>query len=174
MITMVVASAENGVIGKGNDIPWKMRSDMRHFKSLTTSGADNHLVMGRKTFESMGSKVLPGRTMHVVTRSTDQIAEDNEFIYTHKSVEEALTFLEQVNHISEKGISVWVIGGASIYKYCLEQDLVKKVIQTVIHATVEGDTYFEMPDGWKETFASVNMPSDGDDYSYTIKELTKL
>ena len=70
IISMIVAVSENGVIGKDGDIPWRLSADLQRFKHLTM---DHHLVMGRKTYESIG-KPLPGRKMVIVTRQEDYSA----------------------------------------------------------------------------------------------------
>jgi dihydrofolate reductase len=168
-ITIVVASTENGVIGKDNDMPWKMKSDLKHFKDLTTSGEDNHIVMGRNTFESLGNRCLPGRTTHVITRDVEKVINQNESAYAHTSIEEALSFIRQAEHMSEKPFSIWIVGGASIYNYCLENNLVNKVVQTIIHANVEGDTYFYLPeDSWDKKENTKYPKGKGDDYDYSI------
>lgn len=174
MITLVVASAENGVIGNENTIPWKMRSNMRHFKSLTTSGKENHLIMGRNTFESMGSKQLPGRIMHVITSSPDKIETDGETIFAYSSVEEAVEFLNSAASVVD-GLSVWLIGGASVYKYALNKQLADKIVHTTIHGEVPGDTFFSIPlHGWKKEFSKKSNAGEKDDFNYTITEWSKI
>jgi dihydrofolate reductase len=99
-VSMIVACSPDGVIGLNNQIPWKKSADMKRFKAVTMGGT---LIMGRKTFDSMGRRQLPGRYSIVVSRS-HQADVDTAF-----SIEAALARAEEV------GKPVWVVGGSEIY-----------------------------------------------------------
>lgn len=127
-ISLVVAAAENNVIGKNNELLWRLPNDMKFFKN-TTWGLP--VIMGRKTFESMG-KALAGRTNIVITRQEDWKAPS---AITVKSLQEALdaaaaTDAKQVN----------IIGGGEIYRQSM--GMAHRIFLTRVHAVLEGDTYF--------------------------------
>jgi len=137
-ISIIVAVSKNGVIGKDNQLLWRLPDDLKRFKNLTM----NHpIIMGRKTFESIG-KPLPGRTSIVVTRNPDFTYEG--VIVAH-SLEEALQKAAGL-HAKE----TFIIGGGELYK--LAQSLSDKLYITEVEITIEGDTYFEIlkPSEWTE------------------------
>lgn len=133
-ISLIAAVADNGVIGEGGDIPWRLPDDWRRFKR-TTMG--HHLVMGRKTWESIGQP-LPGRTTIVVSRGEPELPKEVDLA---GSLEEALTLAR------ERGEDeVFVAGGAEIYHRALAE--ADRILLTRVHATPDGDTRF--PD-WDES-----------------------
>lgn len=135
-ITLVVARASNGVIGKGGGLPWHIPADLRRFKALTMGTV---LVMGRKTFDSL-PKVLPGRRHVVITRDPAWRADGVEVAH---SIGEALT------KAGEEPVSV--IGGADIFQLFLP--LADRIELTEVLAHVDGDTFFDDPrtaGGWRE------------------------
>jgi dihydrofolate reductase len=144
-IFMVVAVAENGVIGNEGAMPWHLPADLRHFKALTMG---KPMVMGRKTFESLPG-LLPGRRHIVLTRDPDW-AEDGAEVA--RSVDEALQ-LANAPHVA-------VVGGAEIFRLFLP--LAQRIEWTEIHAAPEGDTTF--PEFgrtvWQET-ARETHPAEG-------------
>jgi len=127
-VAIIAAVADNGVIGKDNAIPWHLPEDFKHFKA-TTMGSP--VVMGRKTFESLG-RPLPGRLNLVVSRS-GFLAEGIE---PYPSLETALA---AAIARSEK---VFIIGGTQIYTEALRKNLVDELIISRIHGNFEGDSYF--------------------------------
>ena len=134
--------AENGVIGKDNDLIWHLPKDMRFFKE-TTMG--HHVIMGRKNFESIPHKYspLPNRTNVIITKQTDYIA---EFCVVVNSVEAAIEIANK-NGDNEP----FIIGGGQIYRLALEENLVDKIYLTKVHHSFEGDTFFpELNSDWKE------------------------
>ena len=142
-VSLIVAVANNGVIGKDNDLIWHLPKDMKFFKETTQ---DHHVIMGRKNFESIPEKYrpLPNRTNVVITRQSDYKAEGCVVV---NSVEEALEIAKQ-NGDNEP----FIIGGGQIYKIALEQNLVDKIYLTKVHHTFEGDTFFpELGNDWKES-----------------------
>ena len=141
-VSLIVAVAENGVIGKDNDLIWHLPKDMRFFKE-TTMG--HHVIMGRKNFESIPERFrpLPNRTNVVITRQSDYQAEGCVVV---NSLEAAL---EVAQHNGDK--EPFIIGGGQIYKLALEGNLVEKIYLTKVHHSFEGDTFFpELSEEWKE------------------------
>jgi len=149
MTSIIVAVAENGVIGAGNALLWHISEDLKHFKSVTTG---HPVVMGRKTFESLG-RPLPNRTNVVVTRQELEIPGCR---VTH-SLEEALALFPAEEE-------VFVIGGAQIYAAALP--LADRFYRTCVHRIYEGDTRFPEWDEreWRPV-ASETFPC-GKDYPW--------
>ena len=135
-ISLVVAAATNNAIGKDGKMPWHLPADMKHFKNITWGMP---VVMGRKTFESLG-KPLNGRKNIVITRQTDWQAAE---AVAAKNIEDALFIAQQAN-VNE----VMVIGGGEIYKALFEK--AKRIYLTRVEAEPEADTYFPPihPDQW--------------------------
>ncbi len=126
-LTLIAAMGQNRVIGKNNDLIWKLPRDMRHFKELTTG---HHVIMGRKTLESMNGKPLPKRTNIVITRQQGYTAEGCIVV---NSLKEALGKVKDDEQ-------PFVIGGAEIYKLALPKANTMEL--TLVHNTFAGDTYF--------------------------------
>lgn len=143
-VTLVAAVARNGVIGKDGGLPWHLPDDLRHFKAVTMGGV---LVMGRKTYESIG-RPLPGRTTVVVTRRPDWAAAG---VLTAGSVSEALELGESLGE-------VFVVGGADIYRQTLDRADVLEL--THVDGEPEGDTTFPQVD-WSRWQATRREVKDG-------------
>ena len=135
-ISIIVAMARNRTIGVNNTLPWRCPEDLKHFKTLTMG---HHMIMGRKTFDSIG-KALPGRTTVVVTRTSDLKIDD--CIVVH-SLHEAIT-------ASAGDTETFIVGGAEIYAQALS--LADTLYITEIQQEVEGDAHFPSFDtgAWKE------------------------
>ena len=131
-IAMIVAMAENRVIGRNNQLPWYLPNDLKYFKAVTMG---KPIIMGRKTYESIG-KPLPGRTNIVVTTQPSWTADG---VRVAHSIDEALTLAQSVA-IVEGADEVMIIGGAQLYTEML--DRVERLYLTLIHAEVEGDAHF--------------------------------
>jgi dihydrofolate reductase len=127
-LSLIVAVAENGVIGNRGELPWRLSADLRRFRKLTMGHA---VIMGRKTYESLG-RPLPGRTMIVITRQRDYAAGD---ALVAASLEDAL-------QLADRDDEPFVIGGAEIFRAALPQ--ADRIYQTIVHARPEGDTF--LPD----------------------------
>ena len=125
-ISLIVATSENGVIGRDGRLPWRLSSDLRRFKRLTMG---HHIVMGRKTFESIG-RLLPGRISIVVTR---QAGYDAHGALVAGDLAEAL-------RLAEGDEEVFIVGGAEFYRAALPR--AARIYLTRVHVQVEGDTYF--------------------------------
>lgn len=132
-IVIIVAVSENGIIGRDGDMPWKLSTDLKRFKALSMG---KPLVMGRKTFESVGSKPLPGRPHIIVSRSARF---DLPGVETVASLEEALERAKVVAR--ETGVEeVCVVGGGEIYRQALHLADILHV--THVETVVDGDTSF--------------------------------
>ena len=146
-ITIVVARAQNGVIGRDGKLPWHLPADLKRFKALTMGSV---MVMGRKTFESLPG-LLPGRRHIVLTRDRDWTVPGAEVAH---SVEEALRLAE------DQPLSI--IGGADIFG--LFMPFAERIELTEVLADVPGDTFIDDPrssGGWSETFREEHEAEDG-------------
>ena len=143
IISLIVAVAENGVIGKNNRLPWHLPTDMKYFKDVTMGHC---VIMGRKNYDSIPLKYRPldGRTNIVVTRQKDFVAEKCIVV---NSIEEALSEAK-----NRKETEVFIIGGADIYKQTI--DAAHKIYYTRIHRTFEGDAFFPKIDEGKWKLSS--------------------
>lgn len=151
VLSMIVATADNNIIGKDNDMPWHLPADLAYFKKVTLG---KPIIMGRKTYESIG-RPLPGRRNIVISRDSAYSAKG---IDTVTSVEQALALVDGSNG-SEAVEEIMVIGGGAIYRHCLAS--ADRLYITHIKAAIDGDTHFpDYADGsWQKT-ASELRPSD--------------
>ena len=155
-VKLIVAKADNNAIGKGNDLIWKLPADLKFFKN-TTFG--NTLIMGRKTFESIGFP-LPGRTTIIVTRDKDYTR--NKCIIAH-SIEEALSLV--------KSDSIpFIAGGSTIYRQAIDNNLIDEMIITEVHDSFEADVFFPEfdKDKWIETFREKHVSDEKNKYDYSF------
>ena len=162
MVALVVAVAENGIIGQNGQLPWgRMPADLRHFKQLTLG---HPVVMGRKTFDSIG-KALPGRCNVVVTRQHGWAAPGCE---TAASV---LGGLERARELGAE--TICVIGGGEIYREALPA--VDVVYLTEIHHTFEGDASFPplSPTDWREETRERHEADAQHAYAYSFVTLRR-
>jgi len=159
-IVLVVAVAENGVIGRDNKLPWRIKSDLKFFKSVTM---DRPVVMGRKTYDSIG-KPLPGRTNIVITRRPDFAAPG---ILVAPGVEPALA-AARGDALRRGADTIAVIGGTEIFAQTLP--LADRIILTLVHAKPVGDTYFPDldPAVWREAERLPQPKGPDDEYGFTI------
>lgn len=135
-IALIAAVARNGVIGRDNQLPWRLPGELKYFKAVTLG---KPVVMGRKTFESLG-KPLPGRTNIVITRDSKFAAAD---VVVVDSIDAAL---QQADVIAQRDAvaEIMVIGGADIYRQTL--DRAQRLYLTEVQADVDGDAYFPTVD----------------------------
>lgn len=159
-IIVVVAVAENGVIGRDNTLPWRIKSDLKFFKSVTMN---KPVVMGRKTWLSIG-KPLPGRTNIVVTRQPDFAAPG---ILVAPGVDQALA-AARGDALRRSADAIAVIGGTEIFEQTLP--LADRLILTLVHAKPPGDTYFPAVDPavWREAERLPQPKGPDDEYGFTI------
>lgn len=155
VLSMIVAHAHNRVIGKDNDMPWHLPADLAYFKKTTLG---KPIIMGRKTFESIG-RALPGRKNIVISRDHTYQAEGVEIVH---SVEQALALVEDVEE-------VMVIGGGAIYQHCLPA--AQRLYITHIDADIAGDTKFpayDLEHDWQQVSQIPYPADDKNAYSLTF------
>ena len=153
-ISLVVAASTNNVIGSDGGLPWHLPDDLRHFKRLTTG---NPIVMGRKTFESIG-RPLPDRRNIVMTRDPDYMARGCDVV---SSVREALD-------IEADADEVMIIGGGQVYRDFLPH--ADRIYLTRVQADVEGDTYFPDIDeaGWRLVSSEPHAADEKHAYAFDV------
>jgi dihydrofolate reductase len=157
---LVVAVSENDVIGRANQLPWRLPADLRHFKNLTMG---HPILMGRKTYESIG-KALPGRTNWVLSRSSDFAPADCKVV---RSLQEGLSA------VANEG-PVMVIGGAEIYRLCLPR--ARRIHLTLVHTVItDGDTFFSAwhDDEWAESSRERHEADEKNTYAYSFVTLDR-
>jgi dihydrofolate reductase len=161
LISIIVAVTENRVIGKDNQLLWRLPDDMKRFKQLTM---DNPIIMGRKTYESIG-KPLPGRTSIVVTRNREYKLDEAIVV---NSLQEAILRARELD-----AQEAYIIGGGELYKQA--QSVSDRLYITEIHTTMSGDAYFEIedPSQWIETERSVHEADDRHKYAFAFVDYIK-
>ena len=153
MIKIIVATSKNKVIGNNNELIWKLSSDLKRFKELTTG---HPVVMGRKTYESIG-KPLPNRRNIIITRNLEYEVNGCEVVY---SLEEALLLTNN---------DCFIIGGGEIYKQSLE--VADKIYLTLVHKDFEGDTTFpELGKEWATIDTKDFDADEKNEYDYSFIE----
>lgn len=168
IISLIVAMANDRVIGKDNQMPWHLPADLKHFKSVTLG---KPVIMGRKTHESIGM-VLPGRKNIIISRNPDY---RSDFHNEHCEVVTSLDAALEVALELEKGENeIMIIGGANIYGQMIDQ--ADKLYLTFIDLDVDGDARF--PDwthhNWKEVSREQHQPDEKNKYHYQFVELHRI
>lgn len=159
-IALMWAMARNGVIGRDNALPWHLPNDLKYFKRVTSG---KPVIMGRKTYESIG-RPLPNRTNIVVTRDPDFSAEGVWVVYSLAQAFEAAEADIEASGAEE----AVVIGGAEIYRQALPR--ADRLYLTLVHADVEGDTYFpplELSD-YREVAREDYLAEGANPYDYSF------
>ncbi len=165
MISLIVAKADNQVIGCDNRLPWHIPAELKHFKAKTLG---KPIVMGRKTFESLG-RVLPGRPHVVISRQALSLPPQ---CHLAGSVTAAL---HQAQQLTQEGADeVVVIGGAEIYRQAME--LADTLYVTEVHIKPEGDAYFPEinPQQWQETERTLVPATAESAIAYSIVTYQRL
>ena len=159
VISLIVAVAENNVIGKNNNLPWHLPTDMKYFRDVTMGHC---VIMGRKNYDSIPLKYRPleGRTNIVVTRQKDFKADKCILV---NSIQDALNEAKKKNEVE-----VFVIGGADIYSQTI--DMADKLYVTHIHHTFDGDAFFPKIDSqrWKLTNKEDMKPDEKNKFSFSF------
>lgn len=152
-LSLIVARSKNGVIGNAGMIPWKLKTDMQHFASVTIG---HPIIMGRKTFESLPC-LLKDRRHIVLTR---------DIFLLHSGATTVTSLKEAVDECSDDDVA-YIIGGGEVYKEALS--LVDELIVTEVGAVVEGDTFFEFDTAqFEEVSRMPHGKSEVDQYNFDI------
>ncbi len=159
-VTLVVAVSENNAIGKNNQLLWHLPADLKHFKEITSG---HPIIMGRKTYDSIG-RPLPNRRNIVITRQSDLNIANVEVV---GSLEEAVSICKAENE-------VFVIGGAEIYKESLA--FANKIFLTTVHQKYEADVFFPelIKKDWKEVSKEYHEADEKNNVAYTFSTLERL
>ena len=160
-LAMIVAMDEDGCIGSQGSLPWRLKTDMQRFKSLTEADGYNAVIMGRKTWDSLPDsfRPLPERVNIVMSRDSDwSHPEADTALYPGRAIEIAY---------AEACDECWVIGGAQIYAMFLEQ--IEEIHVTTVHTSNSGEIKFPDWDrsGWSEEIVERNEASEEDEYGTT-------
>ncbi|MFN3402827.1 MAG: dihydrofolate reductase [Cytophagaceae bacterium] len=154
-VSIIVAESENHVIGKDNQLPWHLPADLKHFKNLTMG---HHIIMGRKTYESIG-KPLPGRTSVIVTRNKDYKVEG---CITVHSIKEAIEVASKAGDDE-----AFIIGGAELINS--SENFADKLYLTIIHQQFEGDVFLNINfDNWKLEKNESHSKDEKNPYNYSF------
>lgn len=166
---MILAADENDAIGRGNDLPWRLKADLKLFKEHTYG---KPVIMGSKTFKSL-PKLLPGRPHIVITRAVDPEYKSALVTYAG-SIQEAVELASQLHN------EACVIGGAEIYRQFLEQDLVDEVILTRVHTKApDTDTFLPVSellprDKWGVGGGDTYNKDADNEYDFTVLKLNRI
>ncbi len=155
MITIIAAISENHALGKDNQLLWHLPDDFKRFKKVTSG---HHVMMGRKTFESIGKKALPKRTNIIITR---QKSYDASCIVLADSLQTAL-------RIAQTDKNPYILGGGSIYKEAMQY--ADKLDITLVHHDFEADTFFPEidPQIWKEVSREFHPKDEKHKYDFSF------
>jgi len=162
MVTIIAAIAKNNALGKNNDLIWHLPADLKRFKNITTG---HYIIMGRNTFESIG-KPLPNRTTIIITRNKDYFKDG---CLIANSLEEALEMANDQEH-------VFLIGGAQIYKYAMERNLVDTLDITLVHDEFEADVFFPEIDAdiWQQVENEYYTADEKNKLNYSFIRYKKI
>jgi len=160
--SIIVAISDNNVIGKNNALLWRLSADMRFFKEKTTG---HHIIMGRKTFESLGNRLLPNRTSIVISRNADYQLPEGGILAT--SIENAIAKVKDETE-------AFFIGGEQIYKSALP--FVDTLYITRVHHTFDGDAFFPEIDKsqWKLVSSEHHKADEKNEYDYTFETYQRI
>lgn len=154
-ISLIVAAAENGVIGAAGELPWKLSDDLKRFKAVTMG---KPIVMGRKTWESIG-RPLPGRRNIVITRQDGYAAPGCDVVASPEDAVAAAGDAEEI----------MVIGGSQVYERCLP--LADRVYLTRVHADVDGDAFFPAldEDEWRLVSDQSHTADERNEFDFSFR-----
>ncbi len=155
MITIIAAISENNALGKDNKLLWHLPDDFRRFKRVTTG---HHVIMGRKTFESLGKKALPKRTNIIITH---QKSYDASCIVLADSLKTAL-------RIAKTDTNPYILGGGSIYKEAVK--IADRLDITLVHHEFKADTFFPEinPKIWREVSREFHAKDEKHKYDFSF------
>ena len=161
MITLIAAIGKNNALGKNNDLIWHLPADLKRFRQLTTG---HHMIMGRKTYESIG-KPLPNRTTIIVSRNPEYFQEG---CLTASSLENAI-------QIANNEEVICIVGGEQIYRKALENNLVDALDITLVHDEFDADVFFPEIDLkiWEEISRENFKADEKNKYDYSFIQYKK-
>ena len=164
-ISHVVALSNNNVIGVDNNLPWNLKSDLVHFKTYTSNKI---IIMGRKTFESIG-RPLPNRTNYVVSTTIDNVDGVKIFSSTKDAIKEAFKECS----LMQKD-EIVIIGGGYLFRETLP--LTNKLILSLVNCDIEGDIYYPEIcfDEWNELSSKSFKKDEGNEYDFVVKTYEKI
>jgi len=165
-LVLVVARARNGVIGRDGDLPWRLRSDLQRFKAITLG---KPCIMGRKTWESLPLKPLPGRLNLILSRDESFTARGAVVCTT---LDEAVEIARET--AEDDGIGeICVIGGVALFEKALPR--AKRLYLTEVEAEPEGDVLFPAFDetAWVEVSSEAHPPGEKDDHGFVFRVLER-
>ena len=165
IISHLVALSNNFVIGVNNDLPWKLKKDLQHFSAYTQNKA---IVMGRKTFESIG-RPLPNRKNIVISSSL----ESQEGLEVVPSLNQAIEVASQWNKDNSAGEEIVLIGGGYVFEE--SKNIVNKLVLTRVECEINGDVFYPQIDlsDWKEISQESYKRDSVNEYDFRIKTLVK-
>jgi dihydrofolate reductase len=160
IVSIIAAVSDNGVIGLAGDLPWRLPADLRRFKKLTMG---HHLIVGRKTWDSIGRRPLPGRVMVVMTRSRSFTTEGAVVVH---SLAEAL-------RVATEDDEVFIAGGSGIYRIALP--VADRFYLTRVHGDFEGDTRFPPwdKDAWELVAEEDHQADDTHEVAFSFLTLER-
>jgi len=160
LISIIVAMAENRVIGSGNALPWHLPADLKHFKAMTMG---KPIIMGRKTWESLPGK-LPGRTHIIISTNPGYAAEGCEVVHS----------LDAALEIAGAVPEVMIVGGAMLYAQALS--LADRLYLTLVETQVEGDAWFPEydPAQWREIARQRHSQDERNPHAYSFLTLSRI
>ena len=165
IISHVVALSNNNVIGKDNDLPWNLKTDLKHFKDYTSNKI---IVMGRKTFESIG-KPLPNRINYVVSNTIEEIAGAKVFNSTEGAIEEAKY------ECSRSGQNeIVIIGGGFLFRDTLKK--ANRLVLSKVNCDIEGDVFYPDVDlsHWEKVSSDKFYKDTENDYDFTVEVFERI
>ncbi|WP_418886677.1 type 3 dihydrofolate reductase [Gilliamella apicola] len=164
ILSVIVAMAQNRVIGLNNQMPWHLPADLAWFKKNTLN---KPVIMGRKTFESIG-RPLPNRHNIVISRQIESIDNKISNVSWVKSIDEAISLAQK-----QQPDEVFIIGGGNIYKQVLP--LIDRLYLTHIDAELQGDTYFPdyLSEQWQVIYQEDHQADEKNSYPYQFKILQR-
>lgn len=167
--SIVVASTLNDCIGLNNSLPWKLPKDMKRFKDITSRSENSVVVMGRKTYQSIVSP-LPKRINHVLTKDLKFAKSITSDCFS--SIEDVIENIKWWESFFNIEYDVFFIGGSNVFKEAIEKGYVDTIYHTLIHTTIEGDTFLKLPD-WNISEVEEIPADEKNEFSMTFRTLTR-
>ncbi len=166
IVSHLVAVSHNNVIGVDNDLPWKLKSDLSHFKDYTLNKS---IIMGRKTFESIG-RPLPSRNNIIISRTIQEIPG----AHVCSDLETAIQIVEEKNILENRENEIVIIGGGYLFRETIQS--FNKLVVTRVDCEIEGDIFYPDIDlsSWKLIKSASFKKDSENDYNFKIEEWLKL